>query len=165
MYSRYIKSSGKIVTFHFYFFMKYLVNLHTLHTGGWLIIKHKLNVISNYSLLPSPACDVALKSSYWNFITFNICTRILYTWCSDISTVQTVVLLANFFLQINRKGSAYCIHCKVGLVVVRATEYTEWQRPLSGVLSIMMEKLPQAGEGGGCTPHPISLYLPSRTQL
>ncbi len=35
---------------------------------------------------------------------------------------------------------------------VYSTEYTECQRPLSGVHSIMMEKLAQAGEGGGCTP-------------
>ncbi len=32
------------------------------------------------------------------------------------------------------------------------TECTEWQRPLSGVHSIMTEKFAQAGEGGGCTP-------------
>jgi hypothetical protein len=31
-----------------------------------------------------------------------------------------------------------------------------WQRPLSGVHSIMMEKLAQAGEGS----HPPSVYLP-----
>jgi hypothetical protein len=37
-------------------------------------------------------------------------------------------------------------------IIVYSTEYTEWQRPLSGVHSIMMEKLGQAGEGGGCTP-------------
>jgi hypothetical protein len=30
--------------------------------------------------------------------------------------------------------------------------HIEWQRPLSGVHSIMMEKLAQPGEGGGCTP-------------
>ncbi len=29
------------------------------------------------------------------------------------------------------------------------TDYTEWQRPISGVHSIMREKLAQAGEGGG----------------
>ena len=39
----------------------------------------------------------------------------------------------------------------------------EWQRPLSGVHPIMMEKLAQAGEGGGCTPTPFHSYLPSRT--
>ncbi len=44
--------------------------------------------------------------------------------------------------------------------------HTEWQRPLSGVHSIMMEKLAQAGEGGeGCTPTPLSLHLPSRSKL
>jgi hypothetical protein len=31
------------------------------------------------------------------------------------------------------------------------TEYTEWQRPLSGVHSFIMEKLAQSGEGGGYT--------------
>ncbi len=32
------------------------------------------------------------------------------------------------------------------------TEYIEWQRPLSAVHSIMMEKLAHSGDGGGCTP-------------
>jgi hypothetical protein len=32
--------------------------------------------------------------------------------------------------------------------------HIEWQRPLSGVPPIMMEKLAQAGEGGECTPAP-----------
>jgi hypothetical protein len=32
--------------------------------------------------------------------------------------------------------------------------HTECQRPLSGESAIMMEKLAQAGEGGGCTPTP-----------
>jgi hypothetical protein len=32
--------------------------------------------------------------------------------------------------------------------------HAEWQRPLSGVHSIMMEKLAQAGEGGGVHAHP-----------
>ncbi len=31
---------------------------------------------------------------------------------------------------------------------------TEWQRPLSGMHSTMMEKFAQAGEGGGCRPTP-----------
>ncbi len=42
-----------------------------------------------------------------------------------------------------------------------STEYTEWQWPLS----IMMEKLAQAGDGGGGGTHPLSQYLPSRTKL
>jgi hypothetical protein len=52
-------------------------------------------------------------------------------------------------------------------VVVRPHHrvHTEWQRPLSGVHSIMMEKLSLAGERVGCTPPPLSLYLPSRTKL
>ncbi len=36
-----------------------------------------------------------------------------------------------------------------------STEYTEWQRPLSGVHSTTMEKLAQPREGGGWTPIPI----------
>ncbi len=32
---------------------------------------------------------------------------------------------------------------------VTSTEYTEWQRPLSGLHSIMMDKMVQAGENGG----------------
>ncbi len=44
--------------------------------------------------------------------------------------------------------------------------HTEWQLPLSGVQSIMMEKLVQPGEGRakGCRP-PFLLYLPSHTKL
>jgi hypothetical protein len=37
------------------------------------------------------------------------------------------------------------------------TEHTEWQRPFSGVHSIMMEKLAQAGEGGGARPPPFTI--------
>jgi hypothetical protein len=40
------------------------------------------------------------------------------------------------------------------IIVEKPTEYTEWQRLLSGVHSIMMEKLAQAGEGGD-TPTPF----------
>ncbi len=37
--------------------------------------------------------------------------------------------------------------------------HTEWQRPLSGVYFITMEKLALAGEGGRCTPTPFhSIY-------
>jgi hypothetical protein len=48
--------------------------------------------------------------------------------------------------------------------VGRSTEYTEWQRPLSGVHSIMMEKLAQAGEAGRCMPillHSVSHHVQS----
>ncbi len=40
-----------------------------------------------------------------------------------------------------------------------STEYTEWQWPLSGVHSIMMEmeKFAQAGEAGGARPAPVTL--------
>ncbi len=43
------------------------------------------------------------------------------------------------------------------MCTVLPTEYTEWQRPLSGVHFILMEKSTQTGEGGdgGCTPTPF----------
>jgi hypothetical protein len=40
-------------------------------------------------------------------------------------------------------------------VMVDITEYTMWQRPLSGVRTIMMEKLAWVGVGGWCTPTPF----------
>jgi hypothetical protein len=43
--------------------------------------------------------------------------------------------------------------------------HTEWQRPLSGVHSILIEKSALAGEGGGVHAHHCSLYLPSRAKL
>jgi hypothetical protein len=45
------------------------------------------------------------------------------------------------------------------------TEYTELQRLLSGVHSIVRVKLAQAGEGGGVHAHPLSLHLPSPVKL
>ena len=42
--------------------------------------------------------------------------------------------------------------------------HTEWQRPLSGIHSIMMEKLAQACEGGGCTPTPFR-YIYHHVQI
>jgi hypothetical protein len=46
---------------------------------------------------------------------------------------------------------------------VLSTEYREWQRPLSGVHSIMMVKSAQPGEVGGCTPSPFpSTYTTSK---
>jgi hypothetical protein len=36
--------------------------------------------------------------------------------------------------------------------------HTEWQRPLSGVHSIMMENSAMAGEGGGVHAHLLSFY-------
>ncbi len=48
-------------------------------------------------------------------------------------------------------------------VNIPQSKYTEWQRQLSCVHSIMMEKLAQADEGGGCTPTPF--HIPSRTKL
>jgi hypothetical protein len=43
--------------------------------------------------------------------------------------------------------------------------HTEWQLPLSGVHSIIMEKSGQPGERGVVYAHPLSLYLTSLTKL
>ncbi len=48
---------------------------------------------------------------------------------------------------------------------ISATEYTEWQRPLSGVHSIMMEKLKPGWWGWRVHAHSFPLYLPSRKKL
>jgi hypothetical protein len=66
----------------------------------------------------------------------------------------------------NKSGNRKKIACKVcvqkrGDYIDPTTEYAEWQRPLSGVHSIMMEKLVQAGEGGEGTRPPHLKYLPS----
>jgi hypothetical protein len=50
--------------------------------------------------------------------------------------------------------------CGTGLRV-----HTEWQRPLSGIHYIMMEKLAQAGEGGKCTPIPFHYIYHHVTKL
>jgi hypothetical protein len=42
--------------------------------------------------------------------------------------------------------------------------HTEWQLTLSGVQSIMMEKLAQAGKGGGSRPPPFKLLLRTKLQ-
>jgi hypothetical protein len=55
--------------------------------------------------------------------------------------------------------------CGFQMCTVLPTEYTEWKRPLSSVHSILMEKSAQAGQGGGCTPTPLSPYLPLRTKF
>jgi hypothetical protein len=42
-------------------------------------------------------------------------------------------------------------------ITSQPTEYTEWQRSLSSLHSIMMEKLAQAGEGGGARLPPFTI--------
>jgi hypothetical protein len=37
-------------------------------------------------------------------------------------------------------------------------KYTEWQRQLSGLHLIMMEKSARAGEGGGARPPPFTIF-------
>jgi hypothetical protein len=43
--------------------------------------------------------------------------------------------------------------------------HTEWQRLISGVQSIMMEKSALVGKAGGCPPTPFHSNFPSRTKL
>jgi hypothetical protein len=52
----------------------------------------------------------------------------------------------------------------VYFVYARTTDYTDWQWPLSGLHSIMMEKSAHPGDGGGVHALPLSLYLPSRAK-
>jgi hypothetical protein len=51
----------------------------------------------------------------------------------------------------------FCTYRQPPQPAVSSTEYIEWQRQLSGLHSIMMEKLAQVGEGLGCTPIPFTI--------
>ncbi len=54
----------------------------------------------------------------------------------------------------------YTMSESTGMIPVWSTPqiiHTEWQLPLSGVHSIMMEKLCLPGEGGWCTPTPFTI--------
>jgi hypothetical protein len=69
-------------------------------------------------------------------------------------------VLAFFYLFVTAGGD------KGGGRCTSLTEYTEWQRPLSGAHSVMMEKSAQAGEGGGGVhTHSLSINILSRTKL
>ncbi len=59
-------------------------------------------------------------------------------------------------LQIFRLNAQVIFELCILWYTVNSTEYTEWQRPLSGVHSIMMEKNFQAG-GGGARPPPFTV--------
>ena len=52
-----------------------------------------------------------------------------------------------------------------GLIAGMTTEYTELQRLLSGVHSVMRIKFALAGEGGGVHAHSLLLHLPSPVKL
>ncbi len=83
------------------------------------------------------------------------CVDIFYPWKDivgkKVSKLRSNAELRAFF------GTSFSL----------STEYTELQRLLSGVYSIVMEKFARAGEGGGggSNAYPFSLYLPSRTKL
>jgi hypothetical protein len=75
----------------------------------------------------------------------------------------------NFFLGIDSwVHKRLKIRARIATHTIDSDDYrvhTEWQRPLSGVHSIVMENSALAGEGGGgCTPNPLH-SLPSRPKL
>ncbi len=55
--------------------------------------------------------------------------------------------------------------CFTARLTSKSIEYIEWQRPLSGVHSITMEKLAQACDCGGCTPPPHPLNISTITYI
>ncbi len=60
-------------------------------------------------------------------------------------------------IQVWRHDTYTCTR-KVVNKAITTEWHTEWQRPLSGVHSIMMEKSAQAGEGGvGARPPPLTI--------
>ncbi len=81
------------------------------------------------------------------------CDFVHFTWTDYIWRQNTKTSVFYFVKTVlynlwTRGLSRYS--CRLTRIVVAATEYTEWQLPISGVHSIMM-----AGEGGGCTPTPF----------
>jgi hypothetical protein len=99
-----------------------------------------------------------------------------------IWAVHTARLAAPWVFTSHGLPCSYLIHVYTGTTCVHntmrqcigsypvPTEYTEWQRPLIGIYSIMMEKVAQAGEGRGARPSPfcsstitnkVMLYAPA----
>ncbi len=78
--------------------------------------------------------------------------RIYWVFHSFVSIILYSTAYRNLNMQMWWDGQAISIFSSVSV-----TEYTEWQWPLSGVHSIMMQNSSQAGEGegGGCTPSPF----------
>ncbi len=72
-------------------------------------------------------------------------------------------------LRVDDPVNGISVHGAGGLLGKHHRVHTEWQWPISGAHSIMMEKSALASEGGWCLPtpsaHPLSLYLPSSTKL
>ncbi len=73
-------------------------------------------------------------------------------WAERSTLPPHYVFLPPFCLM-DAKSCPHRIGCPLHRV------HTEWQSPLSGVHSIMMEKLAWPGEGGECTAHPPSFTI------
>ncbi len=71
--------------------------------------------------------------------------------------------------RLNRIRQTICdsLPCCVALYLQFSTLHTEWQLPLSGVYSIMMEKLAQTGEGAptiSTISFKVVVYAPAETE-
>ncbi len=80
------------------------------------------------------------------------------SFCNNFKITKKKFVYLNFVLNI-------CLQFLDHISTLNHRVLTEWQWPISGVHSIIMEKAALAGEGGGRTPIPFQLYLPSRTKL
>ncbi len=80
----------------------------------------------------------------WNYLHYELASFSVENWNLKILQNHRCLARRNFF--------QHWIH--------RVATAAFWH-----TYSIMMEKLAQAGEGGGLLAHPLSLYLPSRTKL
>ena len=91
-------------------------------------------------------------------------SEILIGWNSGKTTyvplldrIEGAWLLATDSVSDHCESSVYNLGCVAGACTLSHRVYTECQLPLSGVHSIMMEKLAQPGEGGKCTPFTFTL--------
>jgi hypothetical protein len=70
--------------------------------------------------------------------------------------IQHEVIKCSQYISFHKNRRRHCVRDDKNTVGGRYIHrHTEWQRPLSGVHSIMMEKIAKAGEGGECTPTPF----------
>ncbi len=106
---------------------------------------------------------------FYSFLNLKACRRRkINSISSDSELVSFSFNAATKKLNIFNKGRSFWpgrqeIYMGAGNIGHRV--HTEWQLPLSGVHSIMMEKLAQPGEGWqGVHDHSLSLYPPSHTK-
>ncbi len=130
-----------LLSFFFFQKVKFLVStpypvLGSFHLQLFTCLLFRFN--PSYSFSPSPTC-VYLSTCLTSFFHWLLsrCTSFLSLCYLSPSPPETCLV----HLYYNHR-----VH-------------TEWQWPISGVHSIMMEKNSLAGEGGGCTPTPFhSIY-------